>query len=238
MSPAEYGGTAPDQGMFETGFSDPTPTPTPTPANTPGPTATNTLTPVATNTPTASSTPAPVTTIDVQIETSSDDAEQSESGGVSFNSSDLELVETSGGSQTVGIRFRNVAIPAGATISSATIQFQVDESTSGSIELTVKGQADDDAPTFDNVNNDISARPTTDAAMDWSPPDWSNVAAAGTDQRTPDIAAVIQEIVGRSGWSSGNSLIVIISGTGKRTAEAYDGDSAGAPVLHVEFVAP
>ena len=35
----------------------------------------------------------------------------------------------------------------------------------------------------------------------------------------------------RPGWSAGNALVVIITGTGKRTAEAFDGTFA--PVLHV-----
>ena len=216
----------------------PTTAPTPTPTNTPGPTATDTPTPAATSTPTATSTPAPVMTIVVQVGTSADDAEQSAStGNVSLTSSDLELVETSV-DQTVGLRFQNIAIPAGATISSATIQFQVDEATSGTIELFITGQAADNAQTFDSANNDISARPTTAAEVAWSPPDWTDVGAAGDDQRTPNIATVIQQIVSRSGWSSGNSLVVIITGTGTRTAESYDGDAAGAPVLYVEFVAP
>jgi hypothetical protein len=176
--------------------------------------------------------------VEVQIGESSDDAEETAAGNMSLNSSDLELVETSGGSQRVGLRFQSVAIPAGATITSAYVQFQVDESTSGSVQLTIAGQADDDAPTFDGASGDISSRLTTGETVAWSPPEWSSVGAAGADQRTPDIAVVIQEIVGRSGWSSGNSLVVIITGTGKRTAEAVDGNASGAPVLHFEFSVP
>jgi len=41
--------------------------------------------------------------------------------------------------------------------------------------------------------------------------------------------------VNRSGWVSGNSLVLIITGTGTRTAESYNGDAAGAPLLHVEY---
>jgi len=61
--------------------------------------------------------------------------------------------------------------------------------------------------------------------------------ATGVVQRTSNIAAVIQEVVNRSGWASGNSLVVIISGTGsqKRTAVSFDMNSAAAPLLHVEF---
>jgi hypothetical protein len=47
---------------------------------------------------------------------------------------------------------------------------------------------------------------------------------------------VIQEIVDRTGWSSGNSLVVIITGSGNRIAESFDGDSgAAAPLLQVAY---
>jgi hypothetical protein len=210
-----------------------TATNTATPTSTPASTATNTPTPGNTLTPTATGTPAAAATIEVQIATSSDDAEESAStGNVELVSSDLELVETSV-NQTVGMRFQNIAIPAGATITAATIQFKVDESTSGDVQLAISGQAADDAQTFEGVSNNITVRPMTVAQVAWSPPDWPDVGAAGDDQRTPNFAAVIQEIVDRSGWSSGNSLVVFITGTGTRTAESYD-----APVLFVEFVAP
>jgi hypothetical protein len=61
------------------------------------------------------------------------------------------------------------------------------------------------------------------------------VGQAGPDQRTSDLAAVVHEIVGQSGWSSGNSLVIIITGSGKRAAEAFDGVPAAAPLLHVEY---
>ena len=50
-----------------------------------------------------------------------------------------------------------------------------------------------------------------------------------------DIASVVQEIVDGAGWSSGNSLAVIITGTGRRAAESYNGNRTGAPLLHVEY---
>jgi hypothetical protein len=55
------------------------------------------------------------------------------------------------------------------------------------------------------------------------------------DQRTPNLSPVIQEIVGRPGWAPGNALVLIITGTGKRVAESYEGDPGGAALLHVEY---
>jgi VCBS repeat-containing protein len=47
---------------------------------------------------------------------------------------------------------------------------------------------------------------------------------------------VIQEVVNQAEWSEGNSLAIIISGTGKRVVESYNGSQAGAPLLHVEYL--
>ena len=44
---------------------------------------------------------------------------------------------------------------------------------------------------------------------------------------------MIQEIVSRPGWSSGNALVLIVTGTGTRTAKSFDNGSP--PVLHLEY---
>jgi hypothetical protein len=61
---------------------------------------------------------------------------------------------------------------------------------------------------------------------------------AGLDQRSTDIAAVIQEIVNGSSWSSGKALALIVTGSGKRVAESWDGVPGAAPLLHVEYRVP
>ena len=182
--------------------------------------------------------PTALKTLEVRVSASTDDAEEKTSGTVDLNSSDLELIEASS-VQIVGMRFNGLAIPQGATVVSAYIQFQVDEADPDpppATALTIQGQAADNAPTFTVTTGDVSNRDRTAAAVSWEPPTWQTVGAAGPDQQTPDISSVIQEIVDRGGWNSGNSLVLIISGSGTRVAEAYNGDSAGAPLLHVEYV--
>lgn len=167
---------------------------------------------------------------------STDDAEQKSNGSVSLSSSDLELVVDSS-DQTVGMRFNAVTIPKDATITNAYLQFTVDETgSSAATALQIWGQAADNASTFTTTTNNISSRAKT-ASVSWSPTAWSTVGAAGPDQRTPDIKAVIQEIVSRPGWASGNALVLIITGTdaNKRVAEAYDGIQLAAPLLHVDY---
>jgi hypothetical protein len=172
--------------------------------------------------------------IDVAIAAGSDDAEERANNNVSLGSSDLELVFDGGGNQTVGLRFNNIGIPQGATIIDATVQFQSDEANTGVTDLTIQAEAVDSAATFTTADNNISSRTRTTAAVAWSPPPWASPGLAGADQRTPNIAPVIQEIVDRSGWASGNSLAIIITGTGERTAESFDG--AQPPLLHIEYI--
>jgi len=162
----------------------------------------------------------------------SDDAEESATGAVNLNSSDLELVlDGSRGNQTVGLRFTGVAIPRGAPVTNAFVQFQVDRATSTATSLTIRGQAADDPGTFKKTAMNISSRTPTGQSVTWDPvPAWPT---PGAEQVTPDIAPVIQEIVDRDGWASGNALVIIITGSGKRAAESFNGNAP--PVLHVEF---
>ncbi|MCK4898433.1 MAG: hypothetical protein KAS38_06635, partial [Anaerolineales bacterium] len=136
---------------------------------------------------------------------------------------------------TVGMRFTNIQVPQGAQISSAYIQFKVDEISTGGTTLQIQGQAIDNAVTFTRTTSDISSREKTSAGVAWSPPPWTLVGETGVDQRTGDISSIVQEIVNRQGWTSGNSLVLIITGNGTRWAESYNGDAAGAPMLHIEF---
>jgi len=176
-----------------------------------------------------------VTAVDIRVAASNDDAEQAPNGSVSLTSSDLELVTDGSNIQTVGMRFAAVAIPQGRTIVAAYVQFQVDEATTVATNLRIDGQADDTAAVFMPATNDISSRPRTAAFVNWSPASWPTVGAATDDQRTPSLVLVIQEIVSQPDWASGHALALIVTGTGARVAEAFDGLPAAAPLLHVEY---
>ncbi len=174
--------------------------------------------------------------VDVQVGASSDDAEERPSGNVALTSSDLELTLDKTNQQVVGMRFAGVAIPPGAVIQRASIQFQTDEVSSDVTSLTIRGEATSNAQTFIATKYDVTTRPRTTAAVAWAPAPWLTTGEAGPDQQTPDLASVIQEIVNGPGWSSGNALSIIIDGTGKRVAESYDGVASAAPRLHIEYL--
>jgi hypothetical protein len=175
-------------------------------------------------------------TFEKRIVSGLDDVEQNPSGSMYINSTDLELVDdgTIVG-QTVGIRFTGIDIPQGAIITNAYIQFQVDEVSTIASSLVIRGEDADSAAAFTSARNNVSARTSTDASVAWTPAAWSMVGAAGVDQRTPDLSAIVQEIVNRGGWSTLNDMVFVITGTGTRTAESFEGTATGAPLLHIEY---
>ena len=180
-------------------------------------------------------TAAPVV-VEVRVGAGVDDAEESGDGDVGLRSSDLELVADAGSSQVVGVRFGSVDVPVGVTVTNAYLQFTADERDSGQTDLLIEAQAGLDPVSFSADDFDVSSRPViTSANAAWSPPPWTDVGESGLAQRSDDLSAVVQAVVDQPGWVSGNAMVFIITGSGVRTAESFNGEEGSAPLLHVEY---
>ena len=165
-----------------------------------------------------------------RIASSTDDAEQNETR-TNTTSAALEIVQNgSGAPQIIGLRFTNVTIPQGATITGTTLRFVAETNTSEATTLTIRGQAADNAPTFSNAGNSVSTRAQTSASTSWTPKPW----VEGEDYSL-SVSSSVQEIVNRAGWKSGNALAFTISGSGLRRAMSFDGDPEKAPQLAVTY---
>lgn len=183
-------------------------------------------------------------TVQLPIVSGADDA--MEGGGssgkfVDLASADLELGHNGPPSNTSmldGLRFTGIPVPQNGEIVSAEIQFKVDETGSEAAAYTIMGEASDNAPIYQAVAGNISARPGTTATVPWSPPGWTLIGDAGPGQLTPDLKGIVQELVNRPGWVQGNALAFMISGTGRRTAEAKDGLSPPVLVLTYRLQPP
>lgn len=174
------------------------------------------------------------TTLSFKISNSSDDAEERLSNGnVSLNSSDIELIKDGSRDQVIGLRFNNIPIEQGTVIQNAFIRFETDETDSETTHLTFNAQDVDNATTFTNTSYNISTRTLTSATVNWNfVPPWNTV---NEKYDTPDIKSIIQEIIDRPGWVAGNSIAVIVNGSGQRTAESYNGEQDNAPTLFLTF---
>jgi hypothetical protein len=182
--------------------------------------------------------PPPEVLVEHPISSGLNDAQQASWGTVNRTNADLELgTGTFNLPVTTGLRFTGVQIPQGAQIVDANVQFRADETGTRSTNLTVRAERADNSAAFTTSSNNISNRPRTSASVAWAPPSWPTVGAAGPAQLTPNLASVVQEVVNRPGWVSGNALTVIITGSsGNRTADSFEGGAP--PVLRVKYVVP
>jgi hypothetical protein len=174
--------------------------------------------------------------VDIRVVKGENDVEENSKGKVYLNSTNLELVYD-GNTQKVGLRFTDVSIPQGATIVNAYIQFKAGQASTNGVNLSIQGDASANAPAFTATARNVSSRLRTARTVNWSPSAWQKAGAVGPAQLTPNLAPILQEIINQPSWVSGNSVAIIITGSGKRVAKAYEGDAAGAPLLHIEYTA-
>jgi outer membrane protein assembly factor BamB len=168
----------------------------------------------------------------IAVASAEDDAEESERGEVSLSSSDLELVNDDG-QQTVGLRFADLPLSRGAKIREAYIQFTCDEASSEPTSLNIVGELAPNARPFREESHDLSSRTASKSEVAWNVPEWTKPGESGAAQRSPNLAAVVQEVVDQPDWSRKNSMALLISGTGKRIASSSTGSNADAARLIV-----
>ena len=197
------------------------------------------------------------TVLERSIVVGTDDAEEdlnpSKLGEIDMSSTDLEFPYEDAGKvdpQLIALRFADIAIPAGSSITAAWVRFDVDETRDGTLaaNVLIEGElslnpigwpADAPKGTFG-----ISSRTRTVANVVWNVPNWATTHEHGPNQTTANIAAVIQEIINQPGWTSGNALVLILRddpanpSAGSRCAEAFEGAAGNAdqiPLLHIEY---
>jgi hypothetical protein len=116
-----------------------------------------------------------------------------------------------------GLRFPNIDIPVGATIASATLRFTA--SFAGNISnVTIKGYKNPDAAVWTTGNlpftgslSDLYTNNATTASVTWNNSNTWVVEASGADQTTPDLTALVQEIVNLPTWQRTKTLAFLIT---------------------------
>lgn len=140
-------------------------------------------------------------------------------------------------SEGIYARFTNVAVPQGATVNSAKIQYHAD-SCYGSPTTRIFFNAADNA-TNPTSSANYNAKAVTSAYVDWAISGWTN----GTWYDSPDIKTVVQEVVNRSGWASGNAMMLLHKNNGSTSgnyARLHSYEFIGntnAPKLVIEYTA-
>jgi hypothetical protein len=188
---------------------------------------------------------------DIPIATGLDDVEEYTSDHHMYTtSSDLEMPYENDGTpptaeQVIGVRWA-VPIPKGAKITKAYVEFTCDELKGGTnpVNLIIEGQLAPNAPAFTTDTApgtaDVTNRPRTKAQVKWAVENWT---VDHQKSKTPDLSAILQELIDQPGWVGGNALVLIFSddksnpSKGIRCADAIEDAEAGtAPLLHLEGI--
>lgn len=169
--------------------------------------------------------------VSVSINASSDDA--TEKDGTLITSGSLYLGYYNSGSYTVGLRFQDLSIPNNATITNAYITFTSRDTLSNETSLEIYGEDVDSADTFSSESTISDRTSWTDAVVAWSltsSDSWQAPESRRVGHRnvytyysynTPDLSEVVQEVVSRDGWASGQDMAFKISYAGTGTSNAY-----------------
>ena len=161
-------------------------------------------------------------------------------------SSDLEFGNASitGDPQLVGLRFGNITIPKGSFITRAYIQFTVDATNKNTdpCEVTIRAENSDNPVTYNTADTfNLTKRPKIADSVKWNVSplvNWTPVGRSNDNQKTADIKLLVQSIVNRDGFVSGNATAFYLSGNGTCEVESFFGDAPKATLLVIEYVSP
>ncbi|MEJ2682082.1 MAG: VWA domain-containing protein [Gammaproteobacteria bacterium] len=139
----------------------------------------------------------------------------------------VEYSTSSSTTQTVtGLRFQQVNIPQGATVTAARINFfaSIAHSTVDGLKLRIRAENTDNAAPFTATPFSLSARAKTASEVIWEPDsDWP----LGESLTGPDVTSLVQQVVNRTDWCGNNALALYLEPTadspvGWRDAYAFD----------------
>lgn len=168
----------------------------------------------------------------VQVSASNGDAAETSAGGVNTTNSTMAVA----GLEWGGWRFTNVTIPQGAVISEAYITLEATGTNDPWHDIY--GQDADNPLAFLGGlgnNHNISNRTRTSAKITWN---QLLAISAGTRFNSPQMAEVIQEVIDRPGWASGNAIVILakgLSATRSLRVRNYDNAAGDAAELTITY---
>lgn len=123
---------------------------------------------------------------------------------------------TKGEQALIGLRFEDINIPRGATVTSASLVFIPAADEKRPMKWNIQAEKAGDSAAFTVTDSDLSDRAKTTAIAAWTLGDWNEGEAA----QSADLTAVVKEVTGQAGWCGGNALSFLISRGSDITSEA------------------
>jgi glucose/arabinose dehydrogenase len=182
---------------------------------------------------------APAQTVTVAVAASADDANQT-GGSIDTSAPTVWLGNAAPTAvNTLGLRFANVPIPPGATVTAANLEVNASSTQWTSMSFEVGAEAAANPAAF-SESSGPSSRPLLPPRVQhftneqWIGDTWYAI--------EPDITTIVQAALDQPGWASGNALALILRGTevgwARKHAHAFDGDPTRAPRLVVTYSVP
>lgn len=180
--------------------------------------------------------PAFTATKSAVTQSTDDGTENTSTGAVTLTSTTLTASFTSTSSKNIiALRFSNVNIPKGATITSARIKVKSSAaSSSGNYPIKINAEKIANSETLTAATKSISSKIRTINAAYWAP----GTVSSGASINTSCLDFVVAELVSSPDWVSGNAMTFIIeyvSGSGKSIQ--FNGFDSGSsvPELNIEY---
>lgn len=136
---------------------------------------------------------------------------------------------------TAFFRFDTVDVPAGATITDAYLTVTCVSTGVDDPNLTIMGvDADDPAAPTNDTEGDALARTTATV-------EWIATGVGDSGVNTPSITTIVQEIVDRGGWATGQAMQFLLEGNDDSAItcrfDSYD-NTTGIATLTIDYTAP
>jgi len=168
------------------------------------------------------------------VEFNLDDTYVSDGSGNHHSSDFIRLGQ---GKYDGGLRFSFLWPDHGSLVREARLHICTYAATGVDVHLTIYGEDTDHAADFLGTNPLVTHRPRTGASVPWAIKDYL---PAGRWIWSPDIGDIIQEILDRPGWSSDNSLALLVIAEGDdtqyRDMYARDAGADTAAELYIYYV--
>ncbi len=140
--------------------------------------------------------------------------------------------------RNISLRFTDVTIAQGTTINSAKITFVAYGTKTVALVSKIEGVDEDNTAEFVISPEDTArTRTKTTANVAWS---GSIGQTNGNGLDTPEIKTIVQEIINRGSWSSGNAMAFWLSDNGTGSGEylslyEYNDDPTKAALLTIDY---
>ncbi|MEI6752277.1 MAG: right-handed parallel beta-helix repeat-containing protein [Paludibacter sp.] len=183
--------------------------------------------------------PAFLTSTSYETESASDAVENTSTKVVTLNGSTLTASITSSTNKVIAaLRFSSVNIPKGATILNARIKLKSLSVAGGDVADPIQIRAENigNSAILNSTSGSISGKTRTTSFANWLP-----TSAINGDYFSNSLDFIVNEIITRPDWASGNAMTFIFevnstAPAGKSVSfTSFDGSSANAPQLIVEY---